>query len=137
MDVPRQVNEMSLVDHVFRLKPSLKQRPGAAGLSVDGFGVGRTKRLHRLREFLRFQSDEQMVVIRHQAVSQYGHVLSREFLSQTPQEEQVVSAFKEDRRAVCAPVVDVIKLSWVELCQAPWHGDFSLRNVAGLRSPPA
>ena len=70
MDVPSEMNQISLLVNQFGLERSLKERADPVLLAVDGFCVRDAKWLHNsLAEHVRLQVHEQMVVSWHQTVS--------------------------------------------------------------------
>ena len=61
---------------------------------------------------VRSQTDQEMVVVWHQAVGQYSKRVLNQVVLKLPQEIQIVFAFKENILAIVATVKKMVVVFW-------------------------
>jgi len=102
-------------------KPRLKQRSDAMKPLVDRLRIRRPECLHCFGKTRALGPNQQVIVIRHQAIGDDNGLIGEEMFPQPPQKELVVSRFKKDLLPIHTSIVDMVILAFDEARLTPRH----------------
>ena len=113
-DVAHQGIEIGFVGHIPGFEPSLPEMPYPIVFFVEVDGVVHIELAHEFREIARGGFDEQMVVVRHQAVVVQSDPLTLQGVAHQRFEVFIVACLFEDDSSLHSPVDDMIIARYLE-----------------------